>query len=177
MLEGRLVGDEWQWTVHPPAVGMGLAQYIEFIDSRTWMLVSSFIPTGEGTWITRDAGASFQRLDDAEAASGWQLYRSPDGTMYRPPHVLWFDETYDEERFFLTTVRSIAQRASLLVVAGTSAQTNLPWQVVSLAERAGATIVDINPEDNPFGDIAERSGGVIRGPSASALAAIANVLR
>jgi NAD-dependent deacetylase len=93
------------------------------------------------------------------------------------PHVLWFDEAYDEERFFLVTVRSLAEKASLLVVAGTSAQTNLPWQVVSLADRAGATIVDINPEDNPFGDIAARSGGVIRGPSAGALTAIARALR
>ena len=84
VLEGRLVGDRWSWTVHPPAVGMGVAQYINFLDARTWLLTSSYIPTGEGTWITRDAGATFQRLDDAEAASGWQLYRSADGTMYRP---------------------------------------------------------------------------------------------
>ena len=38
-----------------------------------------------------------------------------------------------------------------------------------LAARNGATIVDINPEDNPFGDIAVRSGGVIRAPSAVVL--------
>jgi NAD-dependent deacetylase len=93
------------------------------------------------------------------------------------PHVLWFDESYDEERFHLMTVRALAARSALVVIAGTSAQTNLPWQVVSLAERAGATIVDINPEDNPFGDIAARSGGVIRGPAAAALTAIAQALR
>lgn len=92
------------------------------------------------------------------------------------PHVLWFDESYDEERFFLMTVRGLAARSALVIIAGTSAQTNLPWQVVTLAERAGATIVDINPEDNPFGDIAARSGGVIRGPSATALPAIAAAL-
>jgi hypothetical protein len=84
VLEGRLVDGEWQWTIHPPVVGMGIAQYITFIDERTWLLVSGYFPTGEGTWITRDAGASFQKIDDAEAASGWQLHRSPDGTMYRP---------------------------------------------------------------------------------------------
>ncbi|MGE0397649.1 MAG: hypothetical protein AB7T06_13090 [Kofleriaceae bacterium] len=84
VLEGLLVGDEWQWTVHPPAAGMGTAQYIELLDERTWLLVSSYIPTGEGTWITRDAGATFVRVDDGEAASGWQLHRSADGTLYRP---------------------------------------------------------------------------------------------
>ncbi len=97
--------------------------------------------------------------------------------MLARPHVLWFDESYDEARYHLMTVRSIAQRAALVIVAGTSAQTNLPWQVVTLAQRAGATIVDINPEDNPFGDIAALSGSVIRGPAAGALQAIAAALR
>jgi len=92
------------------------------------------------------------------------------------PHVLWFDESYDEPRFHLDTVRRLATEATLLIVAGTSAQTNLPWQVVTLAERAGATIVDINVEDNPFGEIAARSGGVVRGPAATALPAIADHL-
>jgi NAD-dependent deacetylase len=92
------------------------------------------------------------------------------------PHVLWFDESYDEPRFFLDTARQLARRSALLIVAGTSGQTNLPWQVAQLAARAGATVVDINLEDNPFGDIAAGSGGVIRGPSAAALTAIADAL-
>jgi NAD-dependent deacetylase len=90
------------------------------------------------------------------------------GEMARP-HVLWFDEEYDEPRFHLDTVRELASVAALCVVVGTSAQTNLPWQVVMLAARNGATIVDINPVANPFGDIAVRSGGVIRAPSAVVL--------
>jgi NAD-dependent deacetylase len=122
-----------------------------------------------------DAVPAVAKGDDVSDAIKAQLVCTRCGAMTRP-HVLWFDESYDEERYFLETVRAIARRAALLVVAGTSAQTNLPWQVVTLAERAGATIVDINPEDNPFGDIAARSGGVIRGPSASALSAIAAAL-
>ncbi len=97
------------------------------------------------------------------------------GGMARP-HVLWFDESYDEERYHLDTVRRIATQAALVVVAGTSAQTNLPWQVVTLGQRAGATIVDVNLEDNPFGEIAKKSGGVIRGPAAAALTAIVDRL-
>ncbi len=94
------------------------------------------------------------------------------GGMARP-HVLWFDESYDEPRFHLDTVRRLATRAALLVVVGTSAQTNLPWQVVTLAARAGATIVDINVEDNPFGEIATH---VVRAPSAIALPALIDSL-
>ena len=88
------------------------------------------------------------------------------------PHVLWFDESYDEPRFHLDTVRRLATQATLLIVAGTSAQTNLPWQVVSLVARGGGTIVDVNTEDNPFGDIAAESGGVVRQSAASALPVI-----
>jgi NAD-dependent deacetylase len=95
-----------------------------------------------------------------------QLVCARCGGMARP-HVLWFDESYDEPRFFLDTARRLASKAALLVVAGTSAQTNLPWQVVTLAARAGATIVDINVEDNPFAEIASASGGALRGPAAA----------
>lgn len=94
------------------------------------------------------------------------------GGMARP-HVLWFDETYDEPRFYLDTVRALARRAALVVVVGTSAQTNLPWQVVTLARAAGATIVDVNVEDNPFGDLAD---AVIRAPAAAALPALVDAL-
>jgi len=93
------------------------------------------------------------------------------------PHVLWFDESYDEERYHLDTVRALAASAALLVVAGTSAQTNLPWQVVRLAARAGAAIVDINVDDNPFAEIARETGGLaIRGSAAEVFPGIAAAL-
>ena len=92
------------------------------------------------------------------------------------PHVLWFDETYDEPRYFFETSRRLASQAKLLVVVGTSAQTNLPWQVVTLAARAGATIIDVNIDDNPFGDIAAQSGGVLRGAAAAVLPTLVDAL-
>jgi len=94
------------------------------------------------------------------------------------PHVLWFDESYDEPRFRLETVRSLARAASLLLIAGTSASTSLPWQVVQIAAGVRAVLVDINVEDNPFGEIAARSGaggpggGVVRAPAATVVPAI-----
>jgi NAD-dependent deacetylase len=94
------------------------------------------------------------------------------GGMARP-HVLWFDESYDEPRFFLDSARELALASALLIVAGTSAQTNLPWQVVSLARHAKATIIDVNTEDNPFGELADH---VVREPSAAALARLVDAL-
>jgi NAD-dependent deacetylase len=90
------------------------------------------------------------------------------GAMARP-HVLWFDESYDEPRYHLDTVRRLAAGAALIVIAGTSAKTNLPWQVVSLAAQNGAAIVDINLEPNPFGEIAAESAGAIRAPAGEVL--------
>jgi NAD-dependent deacetylase len=113
--------------------------------------------------------------DDVPAAAK-ALLRCPRCGGISRPHVLWFDESYDEPRFHLDTVRRLAGDAALVVTCGTSAQTNLPWQVVTLAARAGAVIVDVNVEDNPFGDIAARSGGVIRAPAGTVLPAIVDAI-
>jgi NAD-dependent deacetylase len=86
------------------------------------------------------------------------------GAMARP-HVLWFDEEYDEPRYHLHTVQRLADQAGLLITAGTSAQTELPCEVVAAAVRKGATIIDINIEDNPFGELATH---VVRTPAARA---------
>ena len=97
------------------------------------------------------------------------------GAMARP-HVLWFDEMYDEPRYRLDTVRRLAAAATLVVIAGTSAKTNLPWQIVSLAAHNGAAIVDINVEPNPFADVAAESAGAIRAPAGSILPALVRAL-
>jgi NAD-dependent deacetylase len=88
------------------------------------------------------------------------------GTLSRP-HVLWFDESYDEPLFrFESSIRA-ASSASLLIVIGTSGQTSLPFQIVSIVARRGAPLVVINQDDSPFSEIAERSksGLFIRGPA------------
>ena len=126
-------------------------------------------------WPIPDSVPALAKGDSVSDAVRAQLVCPKCGGMARP-HVLWFDESYDEPRFFLDTARRLAGKAALLIVAGTSAQTNLPWQVVTLAARAGATIVDINVEDNPFGEIAAQSGGAVRGPAAQILPVIVDAL-
>jgi NAD-dependent deacetylase len=110
---------------------------------------------------------------DAEARA---LLACPRCTGPTRPHVLWFDESYDEPRYRLDSSRRAAAAADLLIVVGTSAQTNLPWQVVRLAAQRGALIVDVNVEDNPFGEIAERHGAAIRAPAALAVPAIVSAI-
>ena len=73
------------------------------------------------------------------------------------PHVLWFDESYDEARYRFSSTLSAVDRAELLIVAGTSGATNLPHQMVQRAAHLGRAIVVLNADPSPFSQIAEAS--------------------
>ncbi len=73
------------------------------------------------------------------------------------PHVLWFDECYDEENYRMQSALRAAGEAQLLLVIGTSGATNLPMQIGQMAYRRGIAMIDVNPEYNPFADLAEAS--------------------
>ncbi|MBI3924222.1 MAG: RNA polymerase subunit sigma [Armatimonadetes bacterium] len=76
------------------------------------------------------------------------------------PHVLWFDEAYDEPRFRYRSSMAAAEDCSVLVIVGTSGATNLPNQVAYRAAAAGALLIDVNPEAQPFSKLAQASGGL-----------------
>jgi NAD-dependent deacetylase len=94
------------------------------------------------------------------------------------PHVLWFDEYYDEENYRMDSALRAAGRADLLLVVGTSGATNLPMQIGRLAFLRGAAIVDVNPEENPFAELADRSprGFFARGSACERLPGIVAAL-
>lgn len=85
------------------------------------------------------------------------LYCSECGARARP-HVLWFDETYDEPNFRFQSSLQAAETAAAVVVVGTTGATNLPMQVGLTAAQRGAPLLVINPEPNPFSQIVERTG-------------------
>jgi NAD-dependent deacetylase len=94
------------------------------------------------------------------------------------PHVLWFDEYYDEPYYRMESTLRAAAAADLLLVVGTSGATNLPMQVGRLAFSRGAAVVDVNPEPNPFSELADRSprGFFARGTACERLPEIAEAL-
>lgn len=93
------------------------------------------------------------------------------------PDVLWFDETYDEPRFRFDSSLRAAMRTALLLTVGTSGATTLPTLVVQRAAASGATIIDINPADNPLGDLAAHTGGgVVRELATDALPTLADLI-
>lgn len=75
------------------------------------------------------------------------------------PHVLWFDECYDEEHFRFESSLDAADRTVLLVVVGTSGATNLPDQVARRAARRGARVVLVDPGSSGFVDLASGGSG------------------
>jgi len=66
------------------------------------------------------------------------------------PHVLWFDEFYDEPLFRFESSLQAIDRAALLVVVGTTGSTNLPLAIGERAARRRVPMVVINSEPNPF---------------------------
>jgi NAD-dependent deacetylase len=93
------------------------------------------------------------------------------------PHVLWFDEYYTEQLFRAESAFERAAAANLLIVAGTTGATTLPYKIGLGCARRGVPIIDVNIEDNPFGELARSSGGVaLREPASVALPRIATIL-
>jgi len=94
------------------------------------------------------------------------------------PHVLWFDECYDEVLYRSESAHRAAAEADLLLVIGTSGATSLPLALGELCYRLGTPIVDINPETNPFSELAGRSsrGYVLRHRASEAVPEVVRAL-
>ncbi len=106
-----------------------------------------------------------------------QLLRCPKCGGPTRPHVLWFDETYNEEYYYYVSSLKMAAQAGLLLVVGTSGSTNLPILVAQKVHRREGIIVDINVQENPFSYLATKSGGdFIQETSSAALPAILKVI-
>lgn len=66
------------------------------------------------------------------------------------PHVLWFDEFYDEEYYKFGTVLDIGyKQMDALILVGTTLQTNLPRKLFELAYYKQLPMIEVNI--NPIG--------------------------
>ncbi len=90
------------------------------------------------------------------------------------PHVLLFDENYNEHHYHFESSIKAAQETELLLVVGTAGATNLPNQVAREVFLRDGVIIDVNIETNPFAKLAKTStrGFFLQQSSASALPAI-----
>lgn len=94
------------------------------------------------------------------------------------PHVLWFDECYNEEYYRFNSSLKIAQQTDVLLVIGTSGATNLPNQVIRSVLGTGGLVVDINIESNVFGEMAQQNSGIaLQGSSGTYLPKLVDCLK
>ncbi|WP_051305677.1 SIR2 family NAD-dependent protein deacylase [Desulfogranum mediterraneum] len=87
-----------------------------------------------------------------------QHLRCPHCDAMSRPHILLFDESYNEHHYHFNSALEAAQQTDLLIIVGTSGATNLPNQVAMMVFQQGGTIIDVNIEENTFSDLALRSG-------------------
>ena len=125
--------------------GSGGPGYVEIHgtleQARCMACNSDPIPLPPGLVMAKD-----EKLTDAQCS---QLKCQECGGWLRP-HVLWFDESYDDRFFPLDGVFDAIKQANLVLTVGTSGGTNLPWLVAKAAKEAGSLLLDINPEPSPF---------------------------
>jgi len=116
-----------------------------------------------------EAWPTERALADVERA----LLRCACGASLRP-HVLWFDESYDESLYRYRSALRAAEDASALVVVGTSGATTLPARICEIVAARGAPMVVVDPEPTVFSELAERSprGRFLRGPAATVIPAL-----
>jgi NAD-dependent deacetylase len=90
------------------------------------------------------------------------------------PHVLWFDESYDERRFRFHSTLGAIERAWLLVVIGTSGATNLPNLMCERAAARRIPFLVVDPESTSFAALAQGSprGAFLRGPATEIVPAL-----
>ena len=89
------------------------------------------------------------------------------------PHVLWFDEYYDEELYRFESAIRATENADALIVVGTTGTTSLPAHMLAIAQHKGMVLVDINPAPNPFAEAATQTqGGWLRSSATDGMTAI-----
>lgn len=88
-----------------------------------------------------------------DAATGELLHCTHCGAWLRP-HVLWFDECYDETRYRFESSLAAAATCGVLLIVGTSGATNLPMQVASAVAQREVPLIVVDPSPSPFTEMA-----------------------
>ena len=133
----------------------------------------------DDTWPLPESMPLLDR-GDALPEDAWDRLVCPGCSGRARPHVLWFDECYDEALFRAQTALERAREAALLMVVGTSGATNLPMQIGVMAARLARPIIDVNLDPGPFSELAARteaSGGhIVRAPASVAVPRLVQAL-
>jgi NAD-dependent deacetylase len=97
--------------------------------------------------------------------------KCPKCNSFARPHVLWFDEFYDEEYYRRDSALHVSKETGLLLIVGTSGATTLPQLIVQNTMAGQGMVVDINKNSNYFSTLVEgkANGFALRGRSSDIL--------
>ncbi len=92
------------------------------------------------------------------------------------PHVLWFDEYYNEKFFKKDTVLRISKETGILFILGTSGETTLPQVIAKNVLAKSGMVVEINITDSYFSELLKdkKNGMIIRNESSPFLKELKN---
>lgn len=94
------------------------------------------------------------------------------------PHVLWFDETYNEKYYKFQTAKLELDKTELLFLIGTSGGTQFPMFAIDRVKFFDGYIVDLNITDSHYSEEIEqyKNGIIIREKSELALPKIEGII-
>ncbi len=98
------------------------------------------------------ANISDKKRDDIITPEEQELLKCPKCGEYLRPHVLWFDEIYNEQYYKFRTVQSLADQTGLLILIGTSGVTALLAEIIDRVSFFSEPIVDINISEGNYSD-------------------------
>ncbi|WP_271785255.1 SIR2 family NAD-dependent protein deacylase [Aquimarina algiphila] len=78
------------------------------------------------------------------------------------PHVLWFDEYYNEKFFKKDSVLRISKETGILFILGTSGETTLPQVIAKNVLAKSGTVVEININESYFSKLlSNKANGIV----------------
>lgn len=103
------------------------------------------------------------RDKDVITEEEWKALRCPNCGEDLRPHVLWFDEYYDERYFKRNSVLRISKKTGILFILGTSGATSLPQLIAQNVLSKSGTVVEVNIADSYFSQLlkGKKNGFVI----------------
>lgn len=124
-------------------------------------------------------GISDKKREDFISEEEQELLKCPKCKKDLRPHVLWFDESYNERYYKFRTVQEISDNTGILFIIGTSGATYLPSEMIDRVSFFNGVIVDINIEENNFSNFLEsyKQGYTIRTSSSNVLPKLVETIK
>lgn len=107
-----------------------------------------------------------------------ELLKCPECGEDLRPHVLWFDEYYNEKFYRKDSVLRIAKETGILFILGTSGETTLPQVITKNVLAKNGMVVEVNITDSYFSELLKnkKNGIIIRSESSPFLIGLKNII-